>query len=155
MAAFSVTAGSKLWEARVDGAAYSLAVADGGLLVSTDTGAVHCFRAVGTSPSAAAVQAAAQAAIAAAAAQRAEIRIIPCAPPSRQLSVGAPPRGSRGGRTGSASSSCLHFAQRWRRSAAAPGSLESAVAAAAAPICAGVSEERGASLASSVNGSVS
>ena len=52
VAAFSATDGSKLWEAPVEGAAYSLAVAVGGLFVSTDTGTVHCFRPAGTSSAA-------------------------------------------------------------------------------------------------------
>ncbi len=35
--------GDRVWTAAVDGAAYGLAVANGHLYVSTDTGAIHCF----------------------------------------------------------------------------------------------------------------
>jgi len=35
--------GTKLWDAKVDGLARGLAVADGRLYVSTDTGAIYCF----------------------------------------------------------------------------------------------------------------
>ena len=44
VAAFG-TDGSQLWEAPVDGRAFGLAVADGCLYVSTDTGSIHCFKA--------------------------------------------------------------------------------------------------------------
>ena len=44
VAAFSAADGKKLWEAPVDGAAWSLAIADGSLFVSTDKGRIHCFR---------------------------------------------------------------------------------------------------------------
>ena len=50
VAAFSAENGGKLWEAPVEGAAYSLAVAGGRLFVSTDTGTVHCFSPAGASP---------------------------------------------------------------------------------------------------------
>ncbi len=43
-AAHSMGDGSLLWTRPVNGAAKGLAVVDGALLVSTDTGAVHCFR---------------------------------------------------------------------------------------------------------------
>lgn len=39
--------GTKLWQAGVNGLARGLAVADGRLYVSTDTGAIHCFGAQG------------------------------------------------------------------------------------------------------------
>lgn len=38
--------GKDLWSAKVDGKAYGLAVAEGRLWVSTDTGAIHCFGSV-------------------------------------------------------------------------------------------------------------
>jgi len=38
----------QVWSADVDGEAYSLAVADGRLYVSTDSGSIHCFSAEGT-----------------------------------------------------------------------------------------------------------
>ncbi len=44
VAAFSMENGDRLWTRPVDGAAKGLAVVDGALLVSTDTGQVHCFR---------------------------------------------------------------------------------------------------------------
>ena len=44
VAAHSMGDGSLLWTRPVNGAAKGLAVVDGALLVSTDTGAVHCFR---------------------------------------------------------------------------------------------------------------
>jgi outer membrane protein assembly factor BamB len=44
VAAFSMTDGEQLWTRPVSGAAKGLAVVDGALLVSTDTGHVHCFR---------------------------------------------------------------------------------------------------------------
>jgi len=36
--------GKLLWSGKVNGKAYSLAVANGNLLVSTDTGTIHCFK---------------------------------------------------------------------------------------------------------------
>jgi len=45
VAAFSAADGKQLWTHPVRGKAYGLAVADGTLYVSTDTGAVHCLRA--------------------------------------------------------------------------------------------------------------
>ena len=48
--------GRKLWTGKVEGKVYGLAVADGRLLVSTDTGAIHCF-AKGEPPSGATTQA--------------------------------------------------------------------------------------------------
>ncbi len=45
VAAHDATSGKLVWTAPVDGRAYGLAVAGGALLVSTDTGAIHCFRA--------------------------------------------------------------------------------------------------------------
>ena len=42
--AFSLSDGRKLWEAPVHGRAHGLAVIAGSLFVSTDTGALHCFR---------------------------------------------------------------------------------------------------------------
>ena len=44
VAAFAMADGRRLWTRPVDGAAKGLAVVDGALLVSTDTGRVHCFR---------------------------------------------------------------------------------------------------------------
>ncbi|MCA9248260.1 MAG: PQQ-binding-like beta-propeller repeat protein, partial [Planctomycetales bacterium] len=44
VAALAADDGRKLWEARVAGRAYSLAVANGALLVSTDAGKVYSFR---------------------------------------------------------------------------------------------------------------
>ncbi len=41
--AIDASAGTVLWEARVDGSARGLAVAGGRLFVSTTTGAIHCF----------------------------------------------------------------------------------------------------------------
>ncbi len=41
--AFDVDSGERLWTGRVDGTARALAVADGRLLVSSDSGAVYCF----------------------------------------------------------------------------------------------------------------
>jgi len=41
--AYAAKGGDKLWTAPVDGRAYGLAVDDGRLYVSTDTGAIHCF----------------------------------------------------------------------------------------------------------------
>lgn len=41
--AFSTTSGDMLWQAKVDGKVYGLAVAGKTLLVSTDTGSVLCF----------------------------------------------------------------------------------------------------------------
>jgi len=43
-AAFSAKDGAPLWKARVEGRAYGLAVANGGLFVATDEGVIHCFR---------------------------------------------------------------------------------------------------------------
>ncbi|HOX40310.1 MAG TPA: PQQ-binding-like beta-propeller repeat protein [Candidatus Brocadiia bacterium] len=43
IAAFSVTDGKRVWTAPVSGKAYSLAFAEGQLIVSTDEGTVHCF----------------------------------------------------------------------------------------------------------------
>jgi len=43
VAAFDPTGGKKVWSAKVEGKAYSLAVARGQLLVSTDRGVVYCF----------------------------------------------------------------------------------------------------------------
>ena len=45
VAAFAAPDGRPLWRHPVDGRAYGLAAADGALLVSTDTGAIHCLRA--------------------------------------------------------------------------------------------------------------
>ncbi len=45
VAAYSTEDGTNLWTAEVDGRAYGLAVANGRLFVSTDTGAIHCFTA--------------------------------------------------------------------------------------------------------------
>ncbi|KPL10407.1 hypothetical protein AMJ85_05770, partial [candidate division BRC1 bacterium SM23_51] len=44
VAAFSAKGGDLLWRGRVSGRAYGLAVANGALFVSTDEGAIHCFR---------------------------------------------------------------------------------------------------------------
>ena len=44
IAAFAMADGEALWKRPVDGAAKGLAIVDGALLVSTDTGQVHCFR---------------------------------------------------------------------------------------------------------------
>jgi len=44
VAAYAMGDGALLWTRPVDGAAKGLAVVDGALLVSTDTGRVHCFR---------------------------------------------------------------------------------------------------------------
>jgi outer membrane protein assembly factor BamB len=44
VAAFSAKDGAPLWKARVEGRAYGLAVATGGLFVATDEGVIHCFR---------------------------------------------------------------------------------------------------------------
>ena len=43
VAAFDAATGEQRWSAPVDGKAWSLAVADGRLLVGTDRGSVHCF----------------------------------------------------------------------------------------------------------------
>jgi len=43
VSAFALQDGSPLWEAAVDGQAHGLAAANGRLLVSTDTGAIHAF----------------------------------------------------------------------------------------------------------------
>lgn len=45
VAAFSATDGTIVWRGRVSGRAHGLAVARGSLYVSTDSGAIHCFRA--------------------------------------------------------------------------------------------------------------
>jgi len=45
VAAYSAEDGEPIWSGAVDGRAYGLAVADGGLFVSTDEGRIHCFRA--------------------------------------------------------------------------------------------------------------
>jgi outer membrane protein assembly factor BamB len=45
VAAFSADTGAELWVAEVIGKAYSMAVADGRLFVSTDQGRIHCFAA--------------------------------------------------------------------------------------------------------------
>jgi len=47
VAAFSVEDGRELWRMPVRGKAYGLAVANGNLFVSTDTGAIHCFTSLG------------------------------------------------------------------------------------------------------------
>ena len=41
--ALNPDSGKKVWSAKVDGRARGLAIANGRLLVSTDTGAIHCF----------------------------------------------------------------------------------------------------------------
>ena len=43
VAAYRATDGKPLWTGKVDGRAYGLAVSNGRLLVSTSTGAIHCF----------------------------------------------------------------------------------------------------------------
>ena len=43
--AFNAADGAELWKEKVGGRAYGLAVANGHLLVSTDAGTIHCFRA--------------------------------------------------------------------------------------------------------------
>ena len=43
VSAVDAATGKRLWTAPVDGTAYGLAVAGGRLVVSTDTGAIHCF----------------------------------------------------------------------------------------------------------------
>ena len=45
VSAISVRDGNALWKAKVDGKAHGLAVAQGRLYVSTDTGKIHCFAA--------------------------------------------------------------------------------------------------------------
>ena len=53
VSAVDAATGKALWSAPVDGKAYGLAVAGGRLLVSTDTGAIHCFgQPSGASPTA-------------------------------------------------------------------------------------------------------
>jgi outer membrane protein assembly factor BamB len=47
----SDTSGKEVWRVDVDGKAYSMAIADGNLLVSTDTGRIYCFGPTGKSPS--------------------------------------------------------------------------------------------------------
>jgi outer membrane protein assembly factor BamB len=44
VAAYDTASGRELWRGEVEGKAYGLAVAGGGLFVSTDTGTIHCFR---------------------------------------------------------------------------------------------------------------
>lgn len=44
VAAFSADDGRQVWSAKVRGRAYGLAAAGGALFVSTDAGAIHCFR---------------------------------------------------------------------------------------------------------------
>ena len=44
IAGFHASDGRSLWKHPVQGAAYGIAAADGSLFVSTDTGAIHCFR---------------------------------------------------------------------------------------------------------------
>lgn len=44
VAAYSAADGKDIWKAKVDGAAYGLAVANGRLFVSTDLGVVQCFK---------------------------------------------------------------------------------------------------------------
>lgn len=65
VAAFDARDGRRLWSQSVDGKAYGLAVAQGRLLVSTDTGALHAFKVdePATPPVAAASQAAAMPAV--------------------------------------------------------------------------------------------
>jgi outer membrane protein assembly factor BamB len=46
VAAFEAATGKECWSAPVNGRAHGLAVANGRLFVSTDRGAIHCFRAV-------------------------------------------------------------------------------------------------------------
>jgi outer membrane protein assembly factor BamB len=48
VAAFSVKDGRELWRMPVRGKAYGLAVANGNLFVSTDSGAIHCFTSLGS-----------------------------------------------------------------------------------------------------------
>ena len=47
VAAFQAADGKRLWQHAVEGHAHGLAVASGALLVSTDEGAIHCFRPTG------------------------------------------------------------------------------------------------------------
>ena len=57
VAGFRASDGELLWHAPVEGRAYGLAVANGALFVSTDEGAIHCFRAQQpTDPAASATQ---------------------------------------------------------------------------------------------------
>jgi len=44
IAAFKADSGKAIWAAPVDGKAFGLSVANGGLYVSTDQGQIHCFR---------------------------------------------------------------------------------------------------------------
>ncbi|MEX2185207.1 MAG: PQQ-binding-like beta-propeller repeat protein [Pirellulales bacterium] len=46
VAAYSAVDGKEIWKTKVVGAAYGVAVANGRLFVSTDTGAIHCFQQV-------------------------------------------------------------------------------------------------------------
>ena len=48
--AIDAVAGKSLWSAKVDGHALGLAVADRRLMVSTDTGAIHCFTKAASAP---------------------------------------------------------------------------------------------------------
>lgn len=47
VAAYAAADGKEVWKAKVDGAAYGLAVANGRLYVSTDAGAIHCYSSAG------------------------------------------------------------------------------------------------------------
>jgi outer membrane protein assembly factor BamB len=44
IAAFKADTGKAIWDASVEGKAFGLSVANGGLYVSTDKGQIHCFR---------------------------------------------------------------------------------------------------------------
>ena len=46
VAAMATSTGKTLWKAKVKGRALDLALADGRLIVSTDQGSLHCFRAL-------------------------------------------------------------------------------------------------------------
>jgi len=48
LAAFSIQDGALLWQTRLPGRVYGLAVAEGRLFVSTDRGTIHCFRSEGS-----------------------------------------------------------------------------------------------------------
>jgi len=48
--ALDIEKGDTLWTAEVEGTAKGLAIAEGRLYVSTDTGAIHCFGPAGTKP---------------------------------------------------------------------------------------------------------
>lgn len=43
VAAFAADSGEEIWQAKVEGKAYSMAIAGGNLLVSTDSGFIYCF----------------------------------------------------------------------------------------------------------------